>query len=214
MEAPGVAAGGEALNKAFERVENSASPRRIQDRPDLWAELAAAADRVHGRHLGLLAKAGVPRRALFDFERGIGGRFGLHPITTFRDGTFELAVAGDNAVVVGADLLDDGVEDLIAWYPTRPDKWWRRLGFARLLNEHGVLRAMGCRKPLALWRSPFHWLRMGCEGVTVLDWPLALPLLRGVSEVVAEDVDHGREVERRLRERRGPRISVPDLEAA
>ena len=184
------------------------------DRPDLWAELAAAADRVRGRHLGLLAKAGVPRRALFDFERGIGGRFGLHPITTFRDGTFELASDGPNALIIGADLLDDGLDDLVAWCPERPDRWWHRLGFARLLNEYAVLRAMGCREPLLLWRSPFNWLRMGCDGAVVLDWPLALPLLRGVSEVVAEDVDHGTEIERRLRDRRGPRIMIPRRAAA
>ena len=92
----------------------------ISNGSNLRHELAAAADRVHGSHLGLLAKAGITRRTLFDFEAGIGGRFGLHSITTFREGTFELAGpddAGQNALVIGADLLDVGLEDLVAWYP-------------------------------------------------------------------------------------------------
>ena len=189
----------------------------ISNGSNLRHELAAAADRVHGSHLGLLAKAGITRRTLFDFEAGIGGRFGLHSITTFREGTFELAGpddAGQNALVIGADLLDVGLEDLVAWYPLRPDQWWTRLGAARLLNEDAVHRSMGCREPLELWRSPFQWLRMGCAGAVVLDWPLALPILRCVGEIDAEDVNHGNLVEHRLRERHGPRITVPRRAAA
>jgi hypothetical protein len=148
---------------------------------------------------------------------GIGGRFGLHPIETFREGAFELAdhdVDDQNALIIGADLLDDGLEDLIAWYPVRPDRWWRRRRVTRLLGEDAVLRAMGCREPLSLWRSPFQWLRMGCQGAVVLNWPLALPILRCVGEIVAEDVDHGDDIERRLREKRGPRLTVPRRVAA
>ena len=60
--------------------------------------------------------------------------------------------------------------------------------------------------------SPFPHNIVG--GSVVLDWPLAVPILRGVGEIVAEDVDHGNDIERRLKERRGPQISVPSMVAA
>ena len=107
---------------------------------------------------------------------------------------FEPDPNGEPAIIL--PVMDDGeVADLVAVMPHRPGHWRVRLGACPLL---GIDNTGIWSEPLHVWRTPLDYLRAELEGVVVLSWPAALPLLRSCSEIIAEDVEHGREIHRRL----------------
>jgi hypothetical protein len=207
--APGKAAGAaqERDRKEFDDP-NSTRPRppfQGPDRIDLTAELEAAVKRL---------KRSRRLPPYFGCQL-IEGRFGRLPINVFLGRLFEPVAVGFEKTILAIPPDEDGEpEDLLALDEHDSSRWWLRLGRARFLGEDAVYKAMGCREPLRLWRSPLTWLRARCEGCVVVDWNLATPLLRQLDVIVAEDVAHGEEVERRLRERTWSRIVVPNRTAA
>lgn len=119
---------------------------------------------------------------------------------------YEPDTGGTPAVIIPA--MDGGdLADLVAFTPRQLGRWQVRLGGCPLLgiDNLGIWSA-----PLHLWRTPLAYLRAGLQGVVVLSWPAAIPRLTCCSELIAEDIDHGREIRRRLtRSNALPKISVP-----
>lgn len=141
-----------------------------------------------------LNMAGVPADVL-----PFCGAAHIHPRGPF----FEFGPQGERAVIIPA--LDGGeVADLVAY---RRGRVWVRLGACPLLG----LDNLGVwSEPMHVWRTPLGYLRAGLHGVVVLSWPAAIPLLRSCSELIAEDIEHGNEIRRRLSAPPAtPAITVP-----
>ena len=122
-------------------------------------------------------------------------------------GTFYKPDPDGNPAIIVPAMDGGGLVDLVAFDPRRPGRWHVRLGACPLLG----IDNMGLwLEPLRLWRSPLGYLRAKLQGAVVLTWPAALPLLACCSEIIAEDVPHGREVRKELSRRNAlPKISVP-----
>lgn len=103
-------------------------------------------------------------------------------------------------------VLDDGaILDVVAWAP-KTGETATRFGVGAMLGKGQI----GCEGrgttglAMPIWRTPLNWLRAGRRGLVVIDDTVAAHLLAGIA-VAAEDRDHVRDLERRLRVP-GPRI--------
>lgn len=107
---------------------------------------------------------------------------------------------------------DGDVIDLIAWRPSAPSRWWLRTGIATMLGEVAVHACYVHESPLRLHRTPLNWLRRSGWGAVPLDWQCARFDLMEIADFIAEDLQHGIEIEDQLRgpARPLPRIRVPD----
>ena len=85
----------------------------------------------------------------------------------------------------------EGLLDLLAIDPTRPDCWWLRRGQALLLGSIYVDLAIEAGCALPVYANPMSWLRANAEGVVILDWNAAPALLLDASEFLAEDLALG-----------------------
>ncbi len=113
----------------------------------------------------------------------------------------------ERAVLILVDSGGDPV-DIAAWQPSsgRLGTWCRRawaLGqdsiYAPRVNQHGAL---------PVWRNPLHWLQAGRSGVVLIQPRLAAAFLCDTGPLLAEDVEHGRELKEQLA-RPAPRILIP-----
>lgn len=82
-----------------------------------------------------------------------------------------------------AEIADPGwptqqLDDLVAFHPDRPDKWWTRNG-AAILGQEAVERAAAMDEPLYLFPTPLDWLVAEGHGACVLDWTAPLGLYLG-----------------------------------
>ncbi len=102
--------------------------------------------------------------------------------------------------------------DVIAWHPEEPKRVYFYRGEPSLiLGERFMFEANILGKPLMLKRSPFDWLKSGCEGSVLLD-KHSLSRLYGLNDVVCTDVDHGERIQAALSQRyleNIPNISIP-----
>ena len=124
---------------------------------------------------------------------------------------FEFDPGGSPAII--HPVMEGGEPvDLLAYMPHRPHHFRVLLGSCPLL---GIDNMGVWSEPLRLWRTPLEYLRASMGGAVVLSWPAARPLLSCCSEIVAEDVEHGAEIRKRLtRPVAIPEISVPVQVAA
>lgn len=102
--------------------------------------------------------------------------------------------------------------DLIAYSPREPGRWfWRRGEHGLVLGDENLERAELFSEPVRVHRNPLEWLRSGGEGVCVLDGSAhTMDRLRHVGAIIASDVEHGVELEKRLRRlTRCPPINIP-----
>ena len=148
---------------------------------------------------------------------------GIDLIDTTLDGTYQPFPDGKLAFIMPANCygnFGEDIDDLIAWEPKNPTRWWLRLGIGRVLNHDAIGAAASWRFPLALRQSPFDWLRAGGDldaGAVILDRNADLrTLLADVPKVVAASYEHGIEIERQIERRspRLPRIILPGRAAA
>ena len=89
----------------------------------------------------------------------------------------------------------DGLLDLLAIDPTRPDCWWLRRGQALLLGSIYVDLAIEAGCALPVYANPMSWLRANAEGVVILDWNAAPALLLDAGEFLAENLELGHRLE-------------------
>lgn len=178
----------------------------MSDLLDEFAEQAAAATRRD------LAGTGAPWEWLWSGA----ARVGVTAIEPRGATLYEPSESGELAYVVPACPLDswdaeNDLADLIAWRPSRPEKWWTRCAAAPILNPAAVRRAEALREPLTLHATPAEWLQAAGEGAVILDWRAHLRLLFcGIDRVVADSDELADAVERRLRE---PAVRMPLVRA-
>ena len=110
--------------------------------------------------------------------------------------------------------IEDGETiDLLA-LTTDPVRWWLRLGVAAYLGGDALADTM-MDESERVFRTPLAWLRAGApaDGLVVLDHDIARREL-AYHHVVAEDLDHGLELDRLLAiPAHRPQIRVPELAA-
>jgi hypothetical protein len=92
----------------------------------------------------------------------------------------------------GRWVTDNQVVDLVAFRPAEPSRWWVRTGFATCLGEWSIPTLSD--DPVHVWRTPLAWLRAGTSGICILDPSAARDVLLRCSAIVAEEVEHGREI--------------------
>lgn len=167
---------------------------------DLAAEWAAATAAVRQKHLDVLTnKHGIPAPVILD-------RLGVARVRVEGD-TYEPDDDGAEVVQVACfaspPRLPDGrwrapneIIDLIAFRPAEPGRWWSRCGIIAALGEE--MLSDFSLDPVRVWREPLAWLRSGATGICpVTSDPGAVrDVLLRLPGIVAEDVAHGREIER------------------
>jgi hypothetical protein len=90
-----------------------------------------------------------------------------------------------------------GITDLIAFDPeTGLLATW--LGRAFAINEASIWAPNLDRDPLPVWRDPIGWLKAKRQGIVLLKPEQAYSYLDHLPGVIAEDVQHGEELERLL----------------
>jgi hypothetical protein len=171
-------------------------------RTDLSAEFAEAATRAQRAHFDQLIAQGVPHSFLW---RG-PMRFGVAEIVV--TGELYEPGPGPSALVIPAcplaDLGDDDEDgdlgDLIAWLPSKPGRWWRRVGGLPILGLSHIERAGFFREALSVWSTPLRWLRASGEGVVILSGDANLRFWLGsVPKVIVDRIELGEKIERGFR---------------
>jgi hypothetical protein len=88
------------------------------------------------------------------------------------------------------------IDDLAAFIPDRPDRWWLRRGQVDLLGGYN-LRPHKLHDT-CLHANPLDWLRGGATGICIVNWRFDPDrLLYGAGKIVTES----HELRRRLRNR-------------
>ncbi len=141
--------------------------------------------------LDALRAAGVTKEVLATEDYFVkGARVTWRPRRRFDLG-------GDSrALIVAARDCVGNVIDLIAWPPARPERWARYEGQAFCLGEAAMADAALSGAVLPVVRSPVSWLAMAGRGIVILDPAEAWRRLGQVPRLAAEDLAHGRELER------------------
>ena len=148
---------------------------------------------------------------------------GVPPEATVMCGRARIQSDGDRY-----QLDDDGLEvtilpcfdggetiDLLAFAPADPANWWLRRGEAVFVGGDALGDTV-MDEPVRVFRTPLSWLRAGApaDGLVVLDDEIARREL-AYHSVVAEDLAHGLELDRRLTiPAQRPQICVPAEKAA
>ena len=174
-------------------------------RTEVWAELSHARASVTPAQDRRLHALGIPADA-----RLMCGTARIQPEGKFYQ-------ADDNGIMAVIIPIIEGevVADLLAFQPSRPDRWWLRLGVAAYLGGDALGDAV-MDEPVRVFRTPLAWLRAGApaDGLVVLDHDIASREL-AYHHVVAEDLAHGLELDRLLTiPARRPQIRVPRKAAA
>ena len=168
-------------------------------RPDLEAEWSAATAAVRQKHLHVLTnKYGIPATVILD-RLGVA-RVRVEGDAYEPDDGVEVVVV---AAFEGPPRRPDGrwrapnqIVDLVVFRPVEPGRWWSRGGIVAALGEEMI--GDFDDQPVQVWRNPLAWLRSGATGVclTTRDPIAAQDVLLRLPGIVAEDVAHGREIER------------------
>ena len=100
---------------------------------------------------------------------------GLPRIQTYGDGSFDWAEDGQPALHLPVPGLGGRMEDVVAWCPDDPSRWWLRLRIGVVIGLEEVERCDFLHEPLRLFWTPADWLSAGKRGAVVLDWKAHLP---------------------------------------
>lgn len=134
------------------------------------AEFAASLGRGYPGALPALRRLRLSPRALF----GSPALFGQAPIMGLGIGLYEPAEDGPAALIcpIGEHYGDPSwpaIDDLVAFFPDQPGRWWLRRGDGVLLGQDHVEDVSG-RSPVRLVSTPLQWLRADGEAACVLAW--------------------------------------------
>jgi hypothetical protein len=169
---------------------------------DLIGEMAAAQCRLSGAHRDRLIGLGIPGDVL-----DLCGWVGVERVSV-RGALYQPDEDGSWAYVTPVHAEADGPEtasseatvwfgevvDLIAWCAEKPERWALRRGSATWLCTIGP--QLLDPDPVPIWRTPLAWLQAGGEGLCLLSQVLhdRQRVLFGIRHILAEDVEHGREL--------------------
>ena len=103
---------------------------------------------------------------------------------------------GKDAFILPVESVS-GINDLVAFDPEIGllATW---LGRAFAINEASIWQPNLNGDPLPVWRDPIGWLKAKREGIVLLRPEQAYSYLDHLPGVIAEDVQHGEELERLL----------------
>ncbi len=143
---------------------------------------------------------------------------GLPPPAVDMCGTAKIRPDGQNYVpdddgleAVVVPIFDAGeMIDLVAFNLSNPARWWTRIDAHWALGAD-ALDLLWLGAELKVCRDPLRWLQSGPaeNAIVILDWHAARLHIPRV-EIVAEDLEHGLELDRLLYiPAQHPRISVP-----
>ena len=166
---------------------------------DLDREFALAIDGVTPLQVERFLRMGIPRRIVY----GPRHYLGVACIITSSDGLFEFHEDGELALIVpeGEPAVPgwEWIDDLIAFMPNNPGRWWRRRGDADLLGASNITPWR--LSPLTLHGSPLSWLLAGASGICITNWSLdPIAILAGAGRLEAETPTLKRRLERRIQE--------------
>ena len=142
------------------------------------------------------AKMGIPTRVTF----GLRSLYGVGRIIPNPSGFFEFHEDGTEALIVAEGAPDvpgwHFIEDLVAFIPDRPDRWWLRRGQVDLLGGYNLRPHK--LQDTCLHANPLDWLRGGATGICIVNWRFDPDrLLYGAGKIITA----GHELRRRLRAR-------------
>ncbi len=131
-------------------------------------ELAAAVCNLPLATITRLQCFGIPDSAIF----GLPLMIGVAKVQTSPSGFYEPNDDGENVVIVGEGLRAGPtwatLDDLIAFRPQDPGRWWRRRGEVQVLGSSNIRPEPVF--PLILHDTPLSWLQARARGVCVIDW--------------------------------------------
>jgi hypothetical protein len=161
---------------------------------DLHDELAAAVCNLPLATIDRLRSFGIPEAVIF----GLPLMIGATKVQTFPSGFYEPNDDGTPVVVVAAGRpagpIWDTLDDLIAFRPQDPGRWWRRCGDIQLIGAYNIRSEPVF--PLVLHETPLSWLQAGTAGVCVIDWALDPEIFAG--RIEAESHSLKARLERRI----------------
>jgi hypothetical protein len=141
----------------------------------------------------------------------IAGPIIEHSVAVFDGQAFDFAAPDDSTAICAIVHVvhDDDAEtpvDLVAWTRDRPDRILRCLGAGVALGIDQIKNPATyfASKPLQIHRTPLAWLRAGCAGIVILDAASFRERIDRLStrpepyRLLAEDLDHGRDLRRLL----------------
>ena len=166
---------------------------------NLADEFALTTDGVTPLLVERFRQMGILNRIIF----GARHYLGVARIVTHSDGLFEPHDDGELALIVPEGMPEvpgwEWIEDLIAFMPDDPSRWWRRCGDADLLGTSNITPWR--LSPLTIHETPLSWLRAGVEGICVVDWGLdPIARLGGAGHLEAETWALTHRLERRIQE--------------
>ena len=165
---------------------------------DLVDELAAAVCNLPPANINWLRSFGIPDSEIF----GEPLKVGVANIQTFPSGFYEPNEDGDLAVIIAEGWPEppiwDVIEDLIAFKPQAPSRWWRRRGEVQVLGAHNIRPKPIF--PLTLFDNPLSWLQAGGGGLCVIDWGFDAETLLFAGPLEAETPSLKSRLERRIQQ--------------
>ena len=97
---------------------------------------------------------------------------GVAKVQTFPSGFYEPNDDGDNVLIAAegrpASPIWDTLDDLIAFDPKAPGRWWRRHGEVQFLGGYNI--RVEPTFPLTIHETPLSWIQAGAQGLCIVDW--------------------------------------------
>ncbi len=165
----------------------------------LTTELAHTQDTLGPEWYARFCELGIPNRVTF----GVRPLVGIGHIVLHSSGLFEFHDDGDLAIIVPEGEPEvpgwAWVDDLIAFKPESPGRWWRRRGDVDLLGASNI--SPWRLSPVTIHETPLSWLRAGANGIVIINWGLdPIARLGGTGYLETETPALKRRLERRIQE--------------
>ena len=145
---------------------------------------------------GWLARQGVSTETMLSWP----GPIGVATIEVHDLGIFDFSPVGQRAFVIPAYSggIGSEVTDVLAWLPAAPARWSSHCYTGWPLGAHHLDHAEIRNEPIVLHPNPMAWLAAGGEGAVIIDWSMSGAALRSLTCIITDDIEFGREVQRRL----------------
>ncbi len=165
---------------------------------NLGAELAAAVCNLPPTTIDRLRSFGIPDSVILGEPLMIG----VDKVQASHSGFYEPNDESDNALIVAegwpAGPIWDTLDDLIAFRPQDPGRWWRRRGDVQFLGAYNIRSEPVF--PLTIHETPLSWLQAGAQGICIVDWSFNPERLLCAGPLEAESDQLKTRLERRIRQ--------------
>ncbi len=178
---------------------------------DLAEEFALATDGVSTLVLERFRQWGIPPRIIYGPRHHVG----VAKIVTTSDGFFEFHDDGRWALIVPEGVPEvpgwDSIEDLVAFFPDEPGRWWRRRGDVNILSAYN--QCPWQLSSLTIHEQPLTWLQAGCTGICILNWGFDPNTLLGAGQLLFKTPALRIRFEHRIQEAALAAFNLIDMEA-